>query len=110
MPSINRRMELLLQRLPHVHYPRAARAQQPFVSICRQEVHVLEIHWKCANRLNGVQAKQNIPPMQQASDRLEIDSITTHEMTRGEGDEARILVDLADHVLGPNQAQVTCVQ
>ena len=57
MPAVNRRIQFLLQLAPDIKHARAARAEQPFVRVGSEKIHVLHRRRKCAERLDGVEAE-----------------------------------------------------
>ena len=57
VPAVNLRVQLVLQIFFDVEHTRAARAEQPFVRVSGEEVHVFNRRGKRAERLDGVEAK-----------------------------------------------------
>ena len=57
VPAVNRRVQFFLKFAPDVKHSRAARAEQPFVRVGGQKIHVLHRRRKRAERLDGVEAE-----------------------------------------------------
>src|SRR4051812_39040165 len=95
----------LLHALPYVHHARGAGPKQPFVRVCREEIHMLHGSWKRAEGLYGIYAKRNLARLQFAPDAVEIYSVPSQEMAGGQRYQPGLLVHLPNHIRGPNPAQ-----
>src|SRR5262249_33656720 len=102
VPAIHRRAEEFLQGAADVHESGAAWAEQPFVSIRRQKIHMLERRGKRAKRLDGIQTKQNPPLVQCMSDGTNINALAADKMARGQRDQPRVLVHLTENICSPD--------
>ena len=110
MPAVNRRIQFFLNLAPHIKHARAARAEQPFVRVGGEKIHVFDRRRKRAERLDGVEAKKNSAFAQKFSDGVEIKPIAADEMARRQRDEPRVFVHLPHHVHRADRAEAARVQ
>src|ERR1017187_7083143 len=75
VPAVNRRVQFFLQLAPDIKQARAAWAEQPFVRVGGEKIHVLDRRRKRAERLNRIETKQDSPFAQKFADGLIINSI-----------------------------------
>ena len=109
MPAVDRRVELCLQFAAHIEKARAARSEQPFMGVGGEKVHVLHIHWKSTNRLDGIEAKQDVALVEIFADGLVIQTVATDEMAGGQRHELGVFIHLAHDVHRPDHAQTARV-
>ena len=70
MPAVNRRVHFFLQLAPDVKQARATGAEQPFVRVGGEKIHVLDRRRKRAEGLNRIEAEQNAAFAQKFADGL----------------------------------------
>src|SRR5262245_21795849 len=81
VPSIDRRIEHLLERTAHIHQARTARPKQPFMRIRSQEIDMLNRGLERAECLDGIQSKKDVPFSQKFADALKVYPVTADKMT-----------------------------
>jgi len=110
VPAVDGRIETFLQLAAHIEQSGAARAEQPFVRVRGQEIDVFDSGGKCAEGLDGVEAKEDAALAQALANGLEIDAVAADEMTGGESDQPGVFVNLAQNIEGTNDTKAACVQ
>ena len=72
VPAVNLGQQFLLQRFAHIKNARAAGAQQPLVRARRQKIQMLDGNGKSAQRLDGVNTKEDVPLAQIRADGFQV--------------------------------------
>ena len=98
VPAKDDRMECVEAAFAHVKNARGAGAEEPFVRVGGEEIEVLDGGRKRAEGLNAIDAEKDVPRGEVAADGVDFRAETGDEMTRRQRDEARLFIDLAEHI------------
>ncbi len=75
VPAVNGRTEFFLEVFADVEDSGGQRAKEPFVGVGGEEVDVIDARGECAEALDAVDAKENVPLVQCLADGVEIETI-----------------------------------